>query len=189
MNNIEIASFVLSTFSTFNINAAKNQITWNNINLKNVLGSMYDKYDKFNIELVSILQSETVDIFGIDSKDTTVLIQISGLSFVNNNYNFSTGNNVNSTIIGFYNFCNYDETTTQNYINNPRTFVKDTKYLVDITINYLRFDLTNVNTIVYTDLLGFAVSGFYPEMVFMFNIHGIPNDKNNHNGSRMLISN
>jgi hypothetical protein len=188
MNNIEIASLVLPTISTLNVNAAKTQITWNNINLKTILGPMYDKYDKFNIELISISQCTTVDIFGVDANDSNVLIQISGLPFVNNNYSFLTGNNVNSTIIGFYNFCNYDETTTQNYLNNSRTFVKDTKYLVNITINYLKYDLTPVVTNV-NYLYGAAVSGFFPEMVFMFNIHGIPNDKNNHNGSRMQISN
>jgi hypothetical protein len=188
MNNIEVASLVLPTISTLNVNVAKTQITWNNINLKTILGPIYDKYDKFNIELVSISQCTTEDNFGADPNDSNVLIQISGLPFVNNNYSILTGNNVNSTIIGFYNFSNYDETTTQNYINHSRTFVKDTKYLVDITINYLKFDLTpvvaNVNY-----LYGAAVSGFFPEMVFMFNIYGIPNDKNNHNGSRMQIAN
>jgi hypothetical protein len=188
MNNIEIASLVLPTKLTLNINDACTQITWNNINLKNILGSMYEKYDKFNIELVSISQCTTADNFGVDDNDSNVLIQMSGLPFINNNYSLLTGNNVNSTIIGFYNFSNYNETTTQNYLNNSRTFVKDTNYLVDITINYLKFDLTPVATNV-NYLYGAAVSGFYPELVFMFNIHGIPNDKNNHNGSRMQISN
>jgi hypothetical protein len=189
MNNIETASLVLPTVCTTNINNINTQITWNNINLKNILGSMYDKYDKFNIELVSISQCTTADNFGTDDNDSNVLIQMSGLPFVNNNYSLLTGNNVNSTIIAFYNFYNYDETTTQNYLHNSRTFIKDTKYLVDITINYLRYDLTNVNSVLVNNLYGVPISGFYPEMVFMFNIYGIPNDKNNHNGSRMQIAN
>ncbi len=189
MNNIETASLVLPTVSTPNINNINTQITWNNINLKTILGPMYEKYDKFNIELVSISQPITADIFGVDDNDSNVLIQMSGLPFVNNNYSLLTGNNVNSTIIGFYNFSNYNETTTQNYINHSRTFVKDTNYLVNITIKYLRFDLTDVSSVLVNNLYGVPISGFYPELVFMFNIHGIPNDKNNHNGSRMQISN
>ena len=188
MNNIEYASLVLPTASTLNVNIGYTRITWNNINLKTILGPMYEKYDKFNIELVSISQCTTADNFGVDDNDSNVLIQMSGLPFVNNNYSLLTGNNINSAIMGFYNFSNYDETTTQNYLNNSRTFVKDTKYLVDITINYLKYDLTPVVTNV-NYLYGAAVSGFYPELVFMFNIHGIPNDKNNHNASRIQISN
>ncbi len=45
MNNIEIASLVLPTISTLNVNAAKTQITWNNINFKTILGPLYEKYD------------------------------------------------------------------------------------------------------------------------------------------------
>lgn len=50
------ASLILSTKSTVNpctINAQKTAFTFNNIDMKNVMGEMWDKYDQFALKLVS----------------------------------------------------------------------------------------------------------------------------------------
>jgi len=50
------ASLILSTKSTINpctINAQKTAFTFNNIDMKNVMGEMWDKYDQFALKLVS----------------------------------------------------------------------------------------------------------------------------------------
>jgi hypothetical protein len=200
MNNIETASLVLSVYETDYINDNYTSMTWNNLNLRNILGTMYDKYDKFNLELVSISQIADDYDFGETFDDVNVLIQLSGLSFVNNNYSVTTKNNTNSTIIAPYNFVAYDLNNLQFYKNFVRTFIKDSNSIVNLTLTYLRNNFNIVESIVsnIVDASGNnildangdpAVQGIYPSMVFMFNIYGIPNDKNNHNGSRMQIAN
>jgi hypothetical protein len=197
---IETASLVLSTLNSDYQNDNYTIITWNNLNLKTILGTMYDKYDKFNIELVSISQIADSYDFGETFSDVNVLIQLSGLSFVNNNYSVINKHNTNSTIIAPYNFHAYDLNNLQFFRGSVRTFIKDSNYIINLTITYLRnnFDIvesliTNVLDISGNNLLDVngdpIFQGEYPSMVFIFKIYGIPNDKNNHNGSRMLISN
>ena len=42
------ASLVLSTTTSSN-NTSRTSFTWNNIDLRMLLGDMYDKYDRFNL--------------------------------------------------------------------------------------------------------------------------------------------
>jgi hypothetical protein len=52
----ESASLILSSGSTTNpptINAQKTFATFNNIDLKNVMGEMWDKYDTFCVKMAS----------------------------------------------------------------------------------------------------------------------------------------
>jgi hypothetical protein len=200
MNNIETASLVLSTLINNTQNDNQTMTTWNNLNLKTILGTMYDKYDKFNIELVTVLQYGNEYDFGYSLSDLNALIQLSGLSFVNNNYSSSNNHNINSTLIGSYQFITNGETNTKDYKNCVRTFIKNSNYIINLTITYVGIDFNIVNSPIVLRVDGAnnpildsdgdpTYDGEYPEMVFMFNIYGIPNDKNNHNGSRMLISN
>ncbi len=201
MNNVEIASLVLSANENDFITENYTSMTWNNLNLKTILGTMYDKYDKFNLELVSISQIGDTQDFGLKYDDVNVLIQLSGLQFVNNNYNYINKNNTNSTIIAPYNFAPYDLNNLQFYKNCVRTFIKNSNYIINLTLTYLRSNYNNVispvlpvldanqDPVFDPDTGDQLFIGIYPNMVFMFNIYGIPNDKNNHNGSRMLISN
>jgi hypothetical protein len=200
MNNVETASLVLSTLIPDYHNYNQTITTWNNLNLKNILGTMYDRYDKFNIELVSVSQFGTDFDFGESVNDTNISIQLSGLPFVNNNYSLINKHNTNSTIIAAYQFVQYDNINTTHYKNCVRTFIKDSNYIINLTLTYLGCNLEIVNSPVLEvlDANGDPVldddgvpelQGIYPNMVFMFNIYGIPNDKNNHNGSRMQISN
>jgi hypothetical protein len=59
------ASLILSTKSTINpctINAQKTAFTFNNIDMKNVMGEMWDKYDQFALKLVSFSTEGAVTI-------------------------------------------------------------------------------------------------------------------------------
>lgn len=89
------ASLILSTKSTINpctINAAKTAFTFNNIDMKNVMGEMWDKYDQFALKLVSFSTDGAVTL------TTTTLGLISynlrGLEWSNVIYEM-TGSNVN----------------------------------------------------------------------------------------------
>ena len=138
-------------------------MTWSNINLRTLLGPMYDKYDSFNLVPTSY-QSTVADanIGGTSDDNRCVSINISGLPFTNNVYNTATKTNQNNCVIYTTRFL------ASNSINglggNIMTFTKNQE-LANINIFYQRINPTglgsyNVNT---------AVA--YPHMIFTFNIY------------------
>ena len=89
------ASLILSTKSTINpctINAQKTAFTFNNIDMKNVMGEMWDKYDQFALKLVSFCTdgpiTTTNSAFGLISYN------LRGLEWSNVIYE-TTGSNMN----------------------------------------------------------------------------------------------
>ena len=89
------ASLILSTKSTVNpctINAQKTAFTFNNIDMKNVMGEMWDKYDQFALKLVTLSTEGAVtltnSVFGLISYN------LRGLEWSNVIYE-STGSNTN----------------------------------------------------------------------------------------------
>jgi hypothetical protein len=99
------ASLILSTKSTINpctINAAKTAFTFNNIDMKNVMGEMWDKYDQFALKLVSFSTegavSVTNSVFGL------ITYNLRGLEWSNVIYE-TTGSNMNKEWVPVaYNF-------------------------------------------------------------------------------------
>ena len=143
-------------------NAKLSSITWNNINLRTLLGKMYDDYDLFNLCLntISTSQANNIDT-NADSKNVTV--RISGLPFVNQTYNCKNGFNSALTTIGTFNFVSSGATTQYYYSNNIATFGKNQE-ICNITIEYARIsDDSVVNSVQYgtdiTSLTGTASSG------------------------------
>lgn len=78
------ASLILSTKSTINpctINAAKTAFTFSNIDLKNIMGEMWDKYDQFALKLVSFSTEGTITVGG--SVDGLITYNLRGLEWSN----------------------------------------------------------------------------------------------------------
>jgi hypothetical protein len=68
--------------------------TWYNINLRTLLGDLYDKYDYFNLKLISIMSLDTKG--GIDTvEENYVNVKMSGLTFVNQTYDVNNKCNTN----------------------------------------------------------------------------------------------
>jgi hypothetical protein len=105
----------------------------------------------------------------------TVAIKISGLPFVNQTYNVKNGCNGNSTIISTFNFIDSQAITQSYYSNNIATFGKSQEQC-SITIEYYK---------IIDDNLASPLNA-YPNAVFVFDIFGIPKDKSNPNGSRLI---
>jgi type IV secretory pathway VirB6-like protein len=90
--NKQVAKLVLSTYgfvanSTNSIgymDTYAQSFTWNNINLRTLLGDMWDKYELFNLSLVEMAAG--VSVFNFVNDNLNVAINISGLSFSNCNY-------------------------------------------------------------------------------------------------------
>jgi hypothetical protein len=167
--NIEHASLILKpnllTINASNnygtCNAGRSIYTYTNINLRNVLGSLYDKYDKFNLILKNVM-CEAVNTWGTAAQDQAVTINISGLNFINN-YEISTktGNN-QSTLTSL--LFNASGSLSVSYNNNcVATFIKSGSDDIDLTISYQRI----------SD--GATPAGTFGKVLFIFDI--VPIDK------------
>ena len=89
------ASLILSTKSTINpctINAQKTAFTFNNIDMKNVMGEMWDKYDQFALKLVSYAVDGAVSLTFLQQGQITYNLR--GLEWSNVIYE-TTGSNMN----------------------------------------------------------------------------------------------
>jgi len=89
------ASLILSTKSTVNpctINAQKTAFTFNNIDMKNVMGEMWDKYDQFALKVVSYsVEGAVATTF---TQQGHITYNLRGLEWSNVIYE-TTGSNMN----------------------------------------------------------------------------------------------
>lgn len=169
----ESASLVLKTSDlpangTNNIGSSDQyytNMTWSNINLRTLLGNMYDKYDKFALVPVAYQSNIGDGTFGATSDDRIVTINIAGLPFTNNVYNSSSKTNqVSSTF--------YVTRFVQNTFmagttgGSVLTFTKNQE-LVNLNIFYQRIAVNGSGNYNITTTTAF------PQMVFTFNIFGI----------------
>ena len=136
--------------------------TWKNINLKNLLGTMYDDYDYFTLSLSNFSTCALDNISSVpDTKN--IYVRMSGLPWVNSSYDSKTNVNNQYSIVGGINF-----------ISNDNTFVLATNYIstfgkyqetVNITIDLI--------TIIDNQLTNAGANGI-PQCIFMFDIIGVP---------------
>ena len=98
--DISTSTNVYSQYGSINTN--RNDITWNNVSLRTILGDMYNKYDKFNIKLSALLYSQSALIPSSNSVDLNLQINIGGLPFSNCTYNTKSDNNLVTCSIGSF---------------------------------------------------------------------------------------
>lgn len=178
MEQIQTAKLVLKshslpingTNSKGSTNQFKTIMTWNNINFRLLLGDMYDKFDNFNIQLVNIGSDDDrvlnngvyINEAGVDHSDRIVSINMSGMNFLNATYDATTNNIGTKATLTTYDF--YKD-FARDIHGSIFTFTKGND-VCNITIEYLD---------VYTDSSPATASSF-PNMVFIFNIYGIPKE-------------
>lgn len=80
------------------ISQNRSSITWNNINLKNMLGEMYDRYERFNISLNFMCGSRCGSAAEGTADNRTFYVRMRGLNFTSS-YDQKTGNNDNSVVL------------------------------------------------------------------------------------------
>ena len=153
---------VLTTNGTMNDygvgNSTLSSFTWTNINLRTLLGDMFNKYDRYLLLLQNISQSLAGAIATPDDK--AILINMSGLSFVNSTYIQKLQSNSGALIVCPFIFV-ASNVQSQLYNNFAvSTFIKQND-IVNISINYTRIkdDVAPTTTM--------------PHMCFIFNIVGI----------------
>lgn len=175
MSNIKSARLALNSFITNgndiygSTNANKTKYTFNNINLRTLLGDLWDKYDTFNLCLKSMISGVQPEItFGTTLNDLAVFIMIDGLPFINCTYDLYSGFTGTFAILTTFNF-KRNEAVQVNYNDNNLTFSKNQE-IVNLTFTYESVEdgqLPNTPTGIN-----------FPEITYIFDIVGVGEAKN-----------
>jgi len=185
MVNLESAKLVLRTNDIVapNVDTLLTNFTWKNIDLKTVLGPMYDKYDLFNFYLTNITYANNNNEYGNTDNDITVSIFINGLSFVNQTYSFSEQFNTNNALL-----TNFDFNRASNLSINYNTLFGLTfnKSSTNVNLNIF-YQRTSLNANDTYAIVPDANNSIFPEMMFTFVIYGIPKDHDNKNWTRLIM--
>jgi len=174
MSNYENASLVLSTYNGATSNNGAS-CTWSNINMRVLLGPLYDKYDCFNLTLNTIVSGVTAaglgtSTFGTSASgegDRNLLIKVSGIPFINNSYVVGSTYNVNQSaaILGSFYMARSQVNTQYFYSSNIAMFGKN-QDIANLTIDLVRLDFSTP----------ISAGVPYPNFVYIFDIFGIPKD-------------
>ncbi len=160
LNIFENCNFTLRSVNASTINASKTDMTWNNIDLRQVLGKMYDKYEKFKIVLVSVSQ-KNIGTFANGYNDSVVLLNMTGLPFENCCYDYSQKCNTDNCVIGIMKFL-------EGYGYNPNT---------QLGYNFTKHNGANNIRIYYTRCKDGAVPNpsnkTFVDVAFHFCIYGL----------------
>ena len=155
----ESGSLILSTSSTTNqctINATKSDFTFSNINMRNVLGAAWDKYDMFCMKVASAATAGTATISG--SSNGVICYNMAGLTWENLHYDTALMSQNYVAIAVF----NVQTTSSQNqYIVNTGQSYNFRKSSDIVNLN---FTITNPDDI---GTFGVAASGnSYTDVAF-----------------------
>ena len=182
MSNLRNAALILKTSdltadaitSIGEANQYMTSMTWYNINLRTLLGDMYDDYDIFNLSFNTFTSAVLLGAIGATLDDKALMVKISGLPFLNQTYDVAKGHNTSSTYVGSI-YLTSAQSSYQTFNGfNVATFGKNQE-LVNITITYER--------VIDGDLP--TTANEFPASVFFFSIIGIEKDKANKNSSRI----
>ena len=142
-----------------------NIFTFNNINLRMLMGDMYNQYDYFNLLLNTVSCSAAQA--GLSEADRFIYIKMTGLPFINQTYQQSTGNNGQYVYVTTYTLPTTAINTNQ-YYNNPANVITFNK---NQDLCNLTFSLNRVSD----DKTGSAI---LPNFTFFFTIVGIDTPDN-----------
>ena len=200
LNTFDISSSISTTdyynatidnqFGTISNNRCN--ITWKNINLRNLLGTIYDKYETFNLYLYQVSQTGAFGVVPSSSPFLLVDIKLNGLQFLNNTYNNTSRNNTGAVFLTSYLLNNAHNrsggTVTPMFYPTIFTFGKNTE---NMNIN-IEMKCTRDNeypTLLAPTAVPLVTSYAFGTFNFMFKIKGIPTKTNNSiNASRMTIN-
>lgn len=156
--------------STGSINRWQSDMTWNNINLRSALGSLYKEGGKYNLKLESITFSLTsnLSVFTSAENNRAFNIFISGLPFMNS-YN-SNRNLVNEGLLSSVRVPSGAQHYIFNYNNNELTFdLARFNGLNNVDINIQFRDLL-LNS---TEPIGANNTVAFPNSQFVFSIYEV----------------
>ena len=126
-----------STTSAGTADTLGTTFTWNNINLRVLLGDMYDQYDRFNLNLNTVATAKSPSYLAVTEGERYTYIIIAGLPWINSSYAVSSSGSTNATVIASMFIGSATQNTQYFYGNNTTTFTKN-QDVCNITISFLR---------------------------------------------------
>lgn len=144
-------------------------LRWNNINLRTLLGDMYDEYETFNLSLTSISSSKTPAALGAsfgnsDINNLLLTLYIEGLPFINNTYDVAKRGNTGRAMLGIFTYPATNSTTNIRVYNQSGTLTfGKSQEQCNITLSFKR--VVDDQTPETTDA--------FPNTNFTFFINGI----------------
>lgn len=161
--NLESANLILRTSSVevgTNKDANNTNITWTNISLKNVLGNLFYKYNKFKICLTSFGNVNTSVL--ATQADRIMTLNMTGFQWYNQTYDSSINANTSNVIISTVDFISGNGRNINYTGEIGWVFIKPNTEYINININLTRCS---------DGLLNPAIN--YGASVFCFSIYGI----------------
>jgi hypothetical protein len=155
--NLESATLVLRSINAnTNVGNYNNDLTWNDINIKALLGPMWMKYKRFKLIMTGFASSGQT---GISDVNRIVNIYMEGLRWVQSSFDTSISANRSRALVGTAEFSTTGRTI--NYVNESG-FIFDTQQ----TTSNIRLFFTRV-----TDDTLQATQ--YSPSIAIFSIYGI----------------
>lgn len=176
IENTEVANFVLNcidinasntitdypfTNEVGSINDIRTDITWYNINLRNIIGeTLYNKYELFNIKLSAVAYPQLATSFGLFPNDRYVSFYVSGFNWINNTYNtIEQTSNAEAFLGNSILLVNAPDSQT---FNNSYLATFSKTEMVNIRIRY--FNVLQIPT------RPASPATLFPRMIFLFTI-------------------
>lgn len=134
-NVLETANLVLRGNLATTIETNNQGFTWNNIDLREVLGDMYDRYSLFKLTLVQI-EFNTMGTF-TNADEGLLWLNITGLEWEGASYDYASQSNLLSARVGIIFFADGTQTAQPPYTTTGLTFRKE-KPFCNIRLNYTK---------------------------------------------------
>jgi hypothetical protein len=137
----------------------RSSFRWRNINLKILLGDLYEKYERFQIALIYANGSEIGPEYTSNKDNLSYQIKMAGLPFINS-YDQKKGLNTITVVSGCLVIGN---TQWESRYTIPQyfTFTKQTMINIDIDMHTIKNDkkpvIANVNTMLGHSLFSFSI--------------------------------
>jgi len=171
----ECANFTLKTcdlgnnvYNTYGFSSSTNNLfIWTNFNLKQALGTLWDKYDTYRLTLM-VSAATALSGTPATNDDKLPLIKLTGFQYLNCNYDQRTGQKTPYTYVGVQSFLQSNFASSQFYnFTNSITILKGDPF-INIQIE---LEKVSNNTLATTSV------GTFPQQAFIFRIDGIPKQK------------
>jgi hypothetical protein len=143
------------------ISAGRLSYTWFSLDMKSILGDLFDKFDYFSLRLACVQSDAGVGSFGTTVNDRLINFHTSGPQWINATYNVFNKRNRAEAVIGAITLPAGGSVAT-NYLNDNFTTTFQKSEIMDFTIN--------LNTINNQTPATNTATTLYPLMNFYFQI-------------------
>lgn len=172
MNNIEnskCSTLLLRTCDATANDAFGSSYTWTGVDLRSILGDLWDKYEYYSLTLVGVIVS-TMTSSSLTTHDKANIYYMDGLNWENCNYDNSLKHNTNKSVIYSINY--NPLTTSVGIIRFPSTNISNcfSKGGPNVNLTISAYSILSLIPAIPSNSGSGAV---YPNRAYLFNIRPI----------------